>query len=135
VPRPLKRHSQQSVQLTHVPERERPQKRPKRRGRRQPAPEQPPGAPGPEHVGVVDAVGAQHHRNDKRYHLAPRAGRPGPIAAQSHQIPRQRLDPQPLGQRRDQRDPACETTRSSSNSTRSPSSPTATSSCTKKVTS
>jgi hypothetical protein len=95
-----KRLRQQPVELAHVPERERPQKRAKGRRRRDPAAEQPARTPGPEHIGVVDAVGAQHHRVDHGHHLAPRVCRPRPVAPQPHQPLREQLDPKPPSQRR-----------------------------------
>src|SRR5215204_5963123 len=55
LPRPLKRAAQQRVELAHVPEGERPKKRPECRRRRDPAPEQPAGAPGPQHAAIIDA--------------------------------------------------------------------------------
>jgi hypothetical protein len=55
-PGALDRHPEQPVELAHVPERKRTQKRPQRRRRRQPAPKQPPRAPGTQNVAVVDAV-------------------------------------------------------------------------------
>jgi hypothetical protein len=91
--------------LTHVAEGERAQKRAERRRGRDPAAQQPARAPRPQDVGVVDAVGAQHHRVDERDHLAARPRRARPIPAQSHQPLRERLDPKPLGERGDQRDP------------------------------
>ena len=73
------------VELAHVPERERAQKRPQRRGRRQPTAQQPARAPGAQHVGVVDAVGTQHHRVQHRHHLAARVRSARPVATQPHQ--------------------------------------------------
>ena len=105
LPGPLERPAEQRVELAHVPERERPQERPQRRRRRQPAAQQPPRAARPQHIAVVDAVGAQHHREQQRHHLAARVGRARPIAPQPHQPTRERLDPQPRRERRDQRDP------------------------------
>jgi hypothetical protein len=78
------------------------QERPQRRRRRQPATKQPAGAPRAQRVGVIDAVGAQHHRVDHRHHLASSIRGARTIAAQSHQPPCQRLDTQPLRERGDQ---------------------------------
>jgi hypothetical protein len=100
-PRPLDRPPQQRVELAHVPEGERAQERAERRRGGDPATQQPPGAPGPQHVGVVDAVGAQHHRIQQRHDLAPRVGGAGTVAAQPHELHGQRLDPQAAGERRD----------------------------------
>jgi hypothetical protein len=89
----------------------------------------------PQHVAVIDAVGAQHHREEHRHHLAARVGSARPVPTQPDQPLREGLDSQALRERRDQRIPASETTRSSSKITRSPSSQTGSSSCTTKVTS
>ena len=105
LPGTLERLAEQRVELAHVPERERPQKRPQRRRRRQPAAQQPPRAPGPQHVAVVDAVSAHDHREQQRHHLAPRVRGARQVAAQPHQPASERLDPQPPSERRDQRDP------------------------------
>jgi hypothetical protein len=105
LPRALNRPAQQRVELTDMPERKRAQKRPQRRRGRDPAPEQSARPASAQHAGVVDAVGAEHHRVDERHHLAPRVGRPGPLAAQPHQIAGQGLDPKPQRERRDHHDP------------------------------
>jgi len=102
LPRALKGAAEQRVEVADMPEGERTQERPERRRRRHPAAQQPSGAPGPEHVAVVDAVGAEHHRVDQRHHLAPRVGSTCPVAAQPHKLPSERLDTQPLRERRDQ---------------------------------
>ena len=57
-PRPLERQAEQPVELTHVPERERAQEAAQRRRRRRAEPEQPAGPSRPQHVAVVDRVGA-----------------------------------------------------------------------------
>ena len=85
-----------------MPERERAQERPQRRGRRHPAAQQPPRPARPQQLAVIDAVRAEHHREHQRHHLAPRVRGTRPIPAQPHQPPGQSLDPQPLGERRDQ---------------------------------
>ena len=105
LPGALERYPEQPVELAHVPERERAQKRSQRRWRRQPAAEQSPRPPGPQHVAVVEAVGAEHHREQQRHHLATRVRRARPVAPQPHRTLRERLDPQPPSERRDQRDP------------------------------
>jgi hypothetical protein len=102
LPRARQRLGQQLVQLAHVPEREGAQERPERRRRRDPASEQPASTPGPEHVDVIDAVCAEHHREDQCHHLAARVRGARPIAPQPHQPPRERLDSQALGKRGDQ---------------------------------
>src|SRR4051812_35098489 len=53
----LKRPAEQRVELADMPEGKRAQKRPERRGRRDPATQQPPRAPGAQQAAVVDAVG------------------------------------------------------------------------------
>ncbi|MHB8694008.1 MAG: hypothetical protein ACYDHH_22445 [Solirubrobacteraceae bacterium] len=82
-----------------MPERERPQ----RRGRRDPAAQQPTRAARPQDLSIVDAVRPERHRVDKRDDLAASVGRAGPVAAQPHQLLRQRLNPKPLRERGDQR--------------------------------
>jgi len=79
LPRPAQRLGQQPVELADVPEGERAQERPQRRGRRHP-PKQGPQAPGAQHVAVVNAVRAQRHRVDQRHDLASGVGRAGPVA-------------------------------------------------------
>jgi hypothetical protein len=96
---------EQAVQLTHVPERKRTQKRPQRRRRGDPAAQQPARATRAQHVAVIDAVGTQRHRVDQRHHLAARVARPEPLRPQPHQPLRQRLDPQPRRHRRRQHQP------------------------------
>lgn len=89
-----------------MPKRERPEKRPERRRRRDPAPEQPARAPRSQHITIVDAVSAEQHREDQRHHLAPRVGRPRPIPAQPHHTTSEILDPEPPRERRDEHDPS-----------------------------
>jgi hypothetical protein len=102
-PRPAQRLGQHAIQLAHVPEGERAQERPQRRRRRQRA-EQRPQAPGPQDVAVIDRVGAQEHRRQKRHHLASRIGRPRPLSEPDAAL-HQRLDLQPRRQRHRQHDP------------------------------
>jgi hypothetical protein len=61
--------------------------------------------PARSHIGVVDAVGTQHHREHQRHHLAPHVRGPRPVAPQPHQPLREQLDPKPPSQRRRQHDP------------------------------
>jgi hypothetical protein len=105
LPRAGQRLAEQPIELAHVPEGERAQKRAQRRGRGDPAPQQTPRAPRAQHVAVIDRVGAQHHREHQAHDLAPRVGRPGQLAAQTHAPSRQTLDPQPPSDRRGQHDP------------------------------
>jgi hypothetical protein len=93
------------VELAHVAEGERPKERPERRGRRQPSAQQTTRTTRAQHLAVVDAIGAEQHREDERHHLPARVRRAGPIARQPHVAADQPLDPQPPGERRDQRDP------------------------------
>jgi transposase len=104
LPRPRKRAVEHPVQLAHVAEGKRAQKRAQRRRRGHPT-QQPIGPPSPQHVGVIDAVSANHHREDQRHDLAARVLPPRPVARQHHAVCDQRFDPQPVCQRRDQRDP------------------------------
>ncbi|MDQ3092317.1 MAG: hypothetical protein M3R46_11820, partial [Actinomycetota bacterium] len=55
LPSPLQRLPEQLVELAHVPERERAQKRPQRRRRRDPATQQPARPARAQHARVVDA--------------------------------------------------------------------------------
>jgi hypothetical protein len=101
-PRALKRLAEQRVELAHMPEGERAQKRSQRRRRRDPAAEQPARAARAQNVAVVDAVSTEHHRKQQRHHLAPRVRGPGTITSQPHQPARERLDSEPPSDRRDQ---------------------------------
>jgi hypothetical protein len=105
LPRPHKCLTEQRVELAHVPERERPQKRSQRRRCWHPATQQPAGPARPEHAAVLDAVRPEHHREQDRHHLAARVGRSRPVATQPHQTPRQRLDPEAPSERRDEHHP------------------------------
>ncbi len=101
LPGPLDRPAQQRVELADVPERQRAQERAERRWRGDPAAQQPARPARPQHAGVVDAVGPEHHREQQRHDLTSRVRRPGPVAPQAHQPASQRLDPQALRDRRD----------------------------------
>jgi hypothetical protein len=103
-PRALEGLRQHPVELTDMPERERPQKRAQRRRRHRPVTEHHLGAPGPEHVAVIDAVRPEQHRVDQREHLAPRPRRPRPTAEPDRRID-ERLEPQPPPQRHREHDP------------------------------
>ena len=59
-PRTHQRLPEQRIELAHVPERERAQERPQRRGRRHPTTKQPPHPARAQHLCVIDAVRAQH---------------------------------------------------------------------------
>ena len=135
LPGPLDRLPEQRVELAHVPERERPQKRSKRRRRRDPSPEQPPRAPGAQYAACRRCCRRRApSRTAAPSPCAPRSPRPaGRGAAAPTLPPTPRSRAAARASRRASRprpnDPL------SSNSTRTPSSPTASSSCTMKVTS
>ncbi len=78
--------------------------------------------PGAQHLTVIDAIGAEHHPVDQRHHLAPGVRRARTTAAKTHEPADQTLDPQPPGSVAISAIPASETTRSSSKTTRTPSS-------------
>ncbi len=120
-----------------MPEAERTQKRPQRRG---------PGIQPPNSRRVRPAHSTSqssmlsapsHHREQQRHHLPSRIRGARPIPPQPRQItlPANDSIPSRLASVATSITPASETARSSSNSTRRPSSPTASSSCTTKVTS
>ena len=88
-----------------MPEGERAHKRSQGRRRGDPAAQQPSGAARPQDIAIIDAVRAEHHREQQRDHLATGVRGPRPIRPQPDQTPRQRLDPQPLAERRDQHHP------------------------------
>lgn len=67
-----------------------------------PATQQPPRTPGAQHLAIINAVRAQHHREQERHHLSPGVRRSRPLPPQPHQPPRHLLDLKPLGERRDQ---------------------------------
>lgn len=93
------------VELTHMPESERPQKRPECRGRRQPATQQSTRATRPQHITIIDRIRAEQHREHERHHLAARVRRARPITTKPHEPVNQPLNPKPPRERRDQRDP------------------------------
>ncbi len=86
-----------------MPERERPQKRPQRRGRHHPVPEHVGGAARAQQIAVIDAVRAERHRRHQRHHLRALVARAGALA-EIHARIDERLDPQPPGERRRQHD-------------------------------
>src|ERR1700685_4080830 len=70
------RHSPRTpLELTNMPERERPQERAERRGCRHPS-QQPVRPPRTQHLRVIDAVTAEHHREQQPEHLATRVSPP-----------------------------------------------------------
>ena len=58
-----------------------------------------------QHLAVIDAIGAQQHREDERHYLPARVRRAGLITRQRDVPADQPLDPQPPSKRRDQRHP------------------------------
>ena len=101
LPSTPQRLGQHPVELAHVPERERAQERPQRRGRHHTVTTHQTRAARAQQVAVVDRVGAQKHRVHQRQHLPPRPRRRRPTG-QIDRLVDQRLDSQPLGQRRRQ---------------------------------
>ena len=61
-------------------------------------------APGAQHVGVIDVRPAGEDRVHQRQHLAPRPGAADPTV-QAHGVVDQRLQPEPIGERRRQHQP------------------------------
>ena len=88
-----------AVKLTDMPERERAQKRPERRGRRDPMTKHSGGLARAQHVAVLDAIRSQRHRRDQAHHLASRIRRAATIA-QSHRLVHEPLEPKPTGKDR-----------------------------------
>jgi hypothetical protein len=74
-PRPRKRADKDMVELSDMPERERAQERPERRGRHHPVPQDQACRPRAEHVHVIDRVRAGEHPVHQREHLAARQRR------------------------------------------------------------
>lgn len=79
-PRPLQSQTEHAVQLPDVPDRKRTQARPHRRRRRDAVAQDRAGLARPEQVAVIDAIGAQDHRQAHRHHLASRVSRARAIA-------------------------------------------------------
>jgi hypothetical protein len=104
-PRARDRLGQQPVELANMTEGERAQERPQRRGRGQPAAQQPSRATRPQKLAVIDAVSTEQHRVDQRHHLPTDVRRAWPVTTKPHQPVREPLDPQPPSERRDQSDP------------------------------
>ena len=81
-----------------MPERERAQERPQRRGRHHPVPQHPLRLAAAQHIGIVDRVAAHQRRKDERQQLATRPSRPRPLT-QIKRLVHDLLDPEPPGQR------------------------------------
>ena len=90
-PRPAKRQLGRFVELAHMPERERPQERPRSRRRHHLKGQHRTRRARPQPVGVIDAAAAHQHRRRHRQHLAARAR--ARRAAQTHRVVDQRLQP------------------------------------------
>jgi hypothetical protein len=103
-PRSLDRLVQDAVKLTDMPERERAQERPQRRGRHHAVPEHAAGATRTQDIAVVDAVRAERHRRHQGHHLRALVTRAGTVAEIDAPVDK-RLDPQSRGERRHQHDP------------------------------
>ncbi len=102
-PRPPERDIQDAVELTDVPEGERAQERPERRGCHHPVPEDQTGRTGPQHVHLIDAVRPGDHPVHQRHDLAARQRRARSARVKPHRLVHRLLDPEPLGEgRRDQ---------------------------------
>src|ERR1700733_5722758 len=107
-PRPPRAHQrlvEYPVELAHMPESESPKKRPQRRGRRQPATQQSTRATSPQNITIIDAVGAEQHREHERHHLPARIRSTRPITTKRHEPAHQLLDPESPRERRNERDP------------------------------
>jgi hypothetical protein len=92
-PGPLDRFGDDGFELADMTKGERPQKRAQRRWGHDPVPEHRASRPGPEPVGVVDAISAADHGVDQREGLATRSG-PADAAGQAHRRVDQRLEPE-----------------------------------------
>jgi hypothetical protein len=103
-PRPGKDLLGGLVELADVAEGERAQERAQGRWRQDSVAQHLSGLGGAEHVGVVDAVTAGHHRMDQGQHLAARP-MPARAVAEVNQSVDDVLDSQPLGQRGGQHQP------------------------------
>ena len=107
-PRPPPRAADDSaehpVELAHMPERERAQERPQRRGRHHPMLQHTPRAARSAAHRVVDRVGADQHRVDRASTPSGRPGRARPPAEIDRLIDHL-LDPEPAAKRRRQHEP------------------------------
>ena len=100
-PRPLEAVADHGFHLAAMTERERPQKRPQRRRGHHPMTEHPRGRAGAQHVGVIDVRSAHAQRVRERQHFAPRASTADTAVKADGRVD-QRLQTQPLRQRRHQ---------------------------------
>jgi hypothetical protein len=79
-PRTGQRLAEHTVELADTLERERAQERAERRRRHRPVPENRFGAPGAQHVAVIDSARPEQQRVDQPEHLASRPQAPGPAS-------------------------------------------------------
>jgi hypothetical protein len=103
-PRPAEQLPEDPVELANMPERERPQKCPQRRGRHHAMAEDPDGAPAAQHVTPIDAVCAQEHRVHQRHDFASRPEVPRASPEINAPVD-ERLNSQPLTERRSDQNP------------------------------
>ena len=103
-PCPLEGLADDGFELADMTERERPQERPDRRGGHHSMTEHPGRRPGTQDVGMIDVRSARDHRMHEGQHLAPRAGATD-LADEAHRRVDQRLQPEPLRERRDEQQP------------------------------
>ena len=96
---------QHPVKLADMPERERAQERPKRRGCRDAMPEHRAGLSRAQHVTVLDAISPERHRRDQAHYLPSSVRCPRPLA-KINRLLDQRLDSQPIGEHRRQDHPS-----------------------------
>jgi hypothetical protein len=96
LPRPPERDIKDTVELADMPEGERAQERPHRRGRHDPVPEDQPGRACPQRVHLIDAVSPAEHPVDQAHHLAAgqRCARGKRVKA--HRLVDRLLDREPL---------------------------------------
>ena len=103
-PRPAKRQLGRFVELAHMPERERPQKRPSSRRRHHRERQHRRRRARPQPLHIVDTAPAHQHRRHQRQHLATRP-RPRHTPVEAHRVVDQRLQTQPVHHRARQQQP------------------------------
>ncbi|MGH2902832.1 MAG: hypothetical protein ACRDK7_04510 [Solirubrobacteraceae bacterium] len=94
------RDVEHTVELADVPERERPQEGAQCRGCHHPMPQDQAGRPGPEHVHLIDPIGAREHLVQQRHHLPTRQRRAGQPRVKPDRLVHQFLDLQTVRERR-----------------------------------
>src|SRR6266571_5137701 len=88
---------QHPIKLAHMPEAERAQEGAERRGRHHAVSKQHLGAPGPQHVAIVDRIGSKRHRVHERADLAARLRGARALAEVDHLVDKP-LEAQPVDQ-------------------------------------